>query len=234
MFGIKTRLKRYWNLRRVLARNWRTFRDEYGQRRALWEEQCVDREGNPVPWFTYPAIEYLNQLDLSHMRVLEFGSGGSTLYWARRAASVVSVEDSKSWYERMRLRMPQGVRYIHAPTQEDIVRTATEVEGPFDLIVNDGLYRYDCARATRSKLAPGGMIILDNSDWCTRTAEYYRESDLIEVDMAGFTPLCEYTMTTSFFLSRDVRLKPAHARQPVLAVGGEVVSDEALAEFVRG
>jgi hypothetical protein len=41
-------------------------------------------------------------------------------------------------------------------------------------------------------------------------------------------------MTTSFFLSRNVRLKPAHANQPVLAVGGEVVTSDDLDEFIRG
>lgn len=234
MFGIKTRVLRWWNARRTLRANLRILRDTYGQRASLMRDACLDGEGNHVPWFTYPAIEYLNQIDLSGMRVLEFGSGYSTLYWGRRTASVVSVEDSKSWYERMSPRMPANVNYILAPTQEQIIEAARKVEGKFDLIVNDGVYRYDCALATRDKLADGGMIILDNSDWCARTCAYYRDTDLIEVDMAGFTPLCEYTMTTSFFLSRNIRLKPANPCQPVLAVGGEKVTEEELSEFVRG
>lgn len=234
MFGIKTRLMRWWRTRQTLQRNWRIFRDTYGQLRSLRSESCLDAQGNTVPWFTYPAIEYLNQIDLSGIRVLEFGSGNSTLYWARRAAKVVSVEDSKSWYERMAPKMPSNVEYILAATRDAIVAAAERQAGPFDLIVNDGVYRYDCAVATRSKLADGGMVILDNSDWCARTCAYYRDSDLIEVDMAGFTPLCEYTMTTSFFLSRSIRLKPAHACQPVLAVGGEKVSEKELSEFIQG
>jgi hypothetical protein len=187
-----------------------------------------------VPWFTYPAIEYLNQLDLSHMRVLEFGSGASTLYWARRTKHVVSIEDSKSWYERMKPRLPSNVDYVNAPTRDDIVHTATELTSQFDLIINDGLYRYDCAVASRPKLADGGIVIVDNSDWCTKTCAYYRDGDLIEVDMAGFTPLNDYPMTTSFFFSRNVKLKPAHAVQPVLAIGGEVIPEDDLSEFVRG
>ena len=147
MFGIKTLLKRQVRTSKALRRNWRILRDTYGQHRSLWREQCLDANGNYVPWFTYPAIEYLNQLDLSHMRVLEFGSGFSTLYWAKRTKHVTSVEDSKSWYERMKKEMPANANYIPAPTHDDIVRAATEVEGPFDLIVNDGLYRYDCAVA---------------------------------------------------------------------------------------
>ena len=234
MFGIKTRLKRLLRTRKGLRMTRRILADDYGQRRSFDAEQCLDAKGNPVPWFTYPAIEYLNQIDLSHMRVLEFGSGFSTLYWARRTKSVVSIEDNKSWYERMKPKLPGNVTYIHAPTHDDIVRAASELQQEFDLIINDGLYRYDCAVASRSKLADGGIVIVDNSDWCAKTCAYYRDSDLIEVDMAGFTPLNEYPMTTSFFFSRSAKLKPAHDHQPVLAVGGEVVPEEDLAEYVRG
>jgi hypothetical protein len=234
LFGIKTRLKKMLRTRRGLRTNHRILSKDYGAARSFWNEQCLDGQGKPVPWFTYPAIEYLNQLDLSHMRVLEFGSGASTLYWARRTKHVVSIEDSKSWYERMKPQLPSNVDYINAPTQEEIVRAATELTSQFDLIINDGVYRYDCAVASRSKLADGGIVIVDNSDWCTKTCAYYRDSDLIEVDMAGFTPLNDYPMTTSFFFSRTVKLKPAHAVQPVLAVGGEVVPEDDLQEFVRG
>ena len=234
MFGIKTRLTRYLRTTAALRKNNRILRDDYGQRKSLWKGQCLDGAGNYVPWFTYPAIEYLNQLDLSHMRVLEFGSGYSTLYWARRTKQVTSIEDNKGWYKRIKQELPKNVEYIHAGSQDEIIKAAAALAGPFDLIVNDGVYRYDCAVTSRPKLADGGIVILDNSDWCTKTCGYYRDTDLIEVDMAGFSPLCEYPMTTSFFFSRSVRLKPAHDHQPVLAVGGEKVTEDDLYEFVRG
>ena len=234
MFGIKTRLTRLLRTRQGLARNARILRNDYGQRKSFWNNQCLDGKGNFVPWFTYPAIEYLNQLDLSHMRVLEYGSGFSTLYWAQRTRHVTSIEDSKSWYEQMQGKMAKNVNYVLAQTEEEYVAAVDKLDGPFDLIVNDGIYRLRCAHASRSKLADGGMVIVDNSDWCTKSCAFYRDSDLIEVDMAGFTPLNAYTMTTSFFLSRNIRLKPAHDRQPMLAVGGEVISEEDLSVYVRG
>jgi hypothetical protein len=40
-------------------------------------------------------------------------------------------------------------------------------------------------------------------------------------------------MTTTFFFSRSVKLKPAHERQPMLAVGGEHLTDDDLS-LVRG
>jgi hypothetical protein len=47
---------------------------------------------------TYPAIYFIEQLDLKNKVVLEFGSGASTLYFSRRCKSVISYETSRYWY----------------------------------------------------------------------------------------------------------------------------------------
>src|SRR3954469_11247374 len=124
MFGIKTKFKRYIRTKRALGRHCRILADSYAQRKSLWTEQCLDGQGNHVPWFTYPAIEYLNQLDLSGKRVLEFGSGFSTLYWAKRCGHVVSIESSKSWFEKMGPKLPKNVEYVLAETMEEMVKAA--------------------------------------------------------------------------------------------------------------
>ncbi len=234
MFGIKTRLQRLYRTKKAVATNYKILRDDYGQWKSFWNSKCLDKDGIIVPWFTYPAIEYIKQLDLSDKRVLEYGSGYSTIFWANRTKGVVAIEDDKSWYEKLKPQMPTNVNYIRVENKEEYVAAVSKVEGEFDIIINDGIYRYDCAMASRAKLADGGIIILDNSDWCTKTCAYYRDTDLIEVDMAGFTPLNAYTMTTSFFFSRNVKLKPAHDRQPILAVGGEHVTEDDLSVYVQG
>jgi len=233
MFGIKTRLQRYFRTKDSIGKNFDILRNDYGQWRSFYESKCLDGDGNYVPWLTYPAIEYIKQLDLSDKRVLEYGSGFSTMFWAKRTKSVVSIEDDKAWYEKLKPQLPGNVNYIHVKDEAEYVGAASKLESQFDIIVNDGIYRLSCAKASRPKLADGGMVILDNSDWVTQTCAFYRDSDLIEVDMAGFTPLNKYPMTTSFFFSRSVKLKPAHGEQPVLAVGGEHLSDDDLS-LVRG
>merc|ERR1711966_531323 len=42
-------------------------------------------QGEPLPLFSYPCIEYLDHLNLSSATVLEFGAGYSTFWWAKRA-----------------------------------------------------------------------------------------------------------------------------------------------------
>lgn len=66
-------------------RAWRIFKREYGYLQSLINKQCLNRNSEPIPWYTYPAIEQLDKWDFSECDVLEYGSGNSTLWWARRA-----------------------------------------------------------------------------------------------------------------------------------------------------
>ncbi len=53
------------------------------------------------PWISYTAIRSLNQYLTKKMRVFEFGSGGSTLFFAKRVEKVVSVEHHRLWFEKV-------------------------------------------------------------------------------------------------------------------------------------
>src|SRR5258708_39043915 len=48
-------------------------------------------DGTPLPWYTYPAIDFLAQRDFSNCNVLEFGGGQATLLWSARARSVLTT-----------------------------------------------------------------------------------------------------------------------------------------------
>lgn len=53
------------------------------------------------PWLAQGAILFLDQYLTKEMRVLEYGSGYSTIYFASRVAFVVSFEHYKEWYDRI-------------------------------------------------------------------------------------------------------------------------------------
>src|SRR6266702_7452961 len=73
-----------------------------GHMRSSLVHRPVARNGEPIPWMAYPATEFLECQSYARRRVLEWGSGNSTLWWARRAERVVSFESNVSWYERIR------------------------------------------------------------------------------------------------------------------------------------
>jgi len=218
------------------AKPWRVFRIlnfEYGYLRSVAADTPLDGAGAPFPWYTYPALEFLRQLDFSDKAVFEYGCGHSTLFWARRAARVVSVEHNRDWFERVRSALPATATLLYEADSDAYAAVIGRFRDGFDVIVIDGLVkgrtRLKCARAAVASLRAGGMIILDNSDWLPQSSRHLRESGLIEVDMTGFAPINDYTCTTSFYLHPAFSFRPASDRQPVPGIGGRAYNWEASA-----
>jgi hypothetical protein len=210
---------RAWRLTRILA-------VQYGYVRSVAAGRPMDADGAPCPWYTYPALEYLRQLDFSGKTVFEYGSGHSTLFWCARAARVVSVEHDRGWYELIRPQLPaESCELLQESDSDAYAATIDRVGGVFDVIVVDGLVtgrtRLKCARAAVRHLRDGGMIILDNSDWLPESSRFLRESGLIEVDMTGFAPINTYTCTTSFYLHPAFSFRPLADRQPQPGTGAQ-------------
>src|SRR6266480_3726607 len=60
-----------------------------------------------LPWFSYAAIDFLAEELTAEMEVCEYGSGGSTLFFARRTRRVFSIEDNPKWFELVTERVKQ-------------------------------------------------------------------------------------------------------------------------------
>jgi hypothetical protein len=50
------------------------------------------------PWLPFEAVHWLEIYLLPHMKVFEYGSGGSTIFLSERAGQVFSVEHDRAWY----------------------------------------------------------------------------------------------------------------------------------------
>jgi hypothetical protein len=199
--------------------------DDHGFDRSAREGLAVDRSGAPLPMYTYPTIEFLGQLDWRERRVLEFGSGQSTLWWAHRAREIWAVEHDDDWVARLREFSLPNVTCIfamrpHVATGEDYVGVVPSGER-FDVVVLDGLHYYDCARRIRQFFAPAGLVIVDNADFYPATCRILREADFLQVDMAGFKPTHRDAQVTSLFFDRAFDVPPRYERQPVTCVGGK-------------
>ena len=172
---------------------------DYGMARSLRIQAPVDRDGQPLPWYTFPAIDYLKQLDLESKSIFEYGAGFSTLFWRKRARRVVSVEDDPGWYKRITADLGPDAEVILAQDRDAYVNALTHYPR-FDIVVVDGSYRLECARVATQYLASGGMILLDNADSYADVVRVLNEASLIQVDMRGFGPANPFVWTTSLFL----------------------------------
>lgn len=142
------------------------------------------------PWWTYGAIDqvskHLAALD-GKARVFEYGSGASTIWLGRRAGEVHSVEHHGGWAEVVRRMVsetglsdvvelievpatrsdsplvPSGRRGEDGNDYADYVNAIDRLDGEFDLIVVDGRARVACMQAAARRLAPGGIILFDDT-----------------------------------------------------------------------
>jgi hypothetical protein len=80
----------------------------------------VDRNGDPVPWYTYAMIDFLRRRVSDEHRVFEYGGGYSTLWYAKRVESVVAVEDSEIWAENIRPNLPENGDIIYQSKKKSI------------------------------------------------------------------------------------------------------------------
>lgn len=202
------------------------FSRRFGHWRTLGEGKPLDENGNFLPWYTYPAIEYLTQFDYSNCTVFEWGSGYSSLFWSRRANKVISVEDNASWFDSIKTIAPVNLNLSLISQKQKYITAIQQHKDRFDIIIIDGRHRPDCARLAAEHLKNGGLIILDNSDWFTKSAKTLRSAGLIQIDFSGFGPVNDYTWTTSLFLSRSFKMKTVEPNQPRRSIGSLKVYNE--------
>jgi predicted O-methyltransferase YrrM len=126
------------------------------------------------PWLTPAAIRLLaGSLDF-HSWGLEFGSGRSTVWLARRVKRLFSVEHNPEWHEKVKKNLEfyaiGNVDYHLAPREPEgstgtpaYVRLAGELpDRELDFVLVDGIYRDQCVLACLPKLRSGGLLVIDN------------------------------------------------------------------------
>lgn len=202
------------------VKNFKILAFGYGQFKSIKKDLPVNSKGEEIPWYTYPAIEFLSQLDFSDKSVFEYGLGNSSIFWAKRAKNVISIEDNKKWYDSIYKKSLKNQQTFLVKNREEYVNFIEKSEQKFDIIVIDAKYRFDCAKKSIAFLKEGGIMILDNSDWYPDVAKYIKESGFIQVDFAGFGPMIGFTWVTSIFFSRDYNFKSINNKQPQYCIGG--------------
>lgn len=136
------------------------------------------------PWIAAGAIAYCASHLRRDMQALEWGSGRSTLWWARHVGRLISVEHDAEWHalisQRLRDQGISNVDYRYIPVDREMTggeRQVFDVAPPYvgvvdefapsslDFAVVDGHYRIACVRAAIECLKPGGLLLIDNFNW---------------------------------------------------------------------
>ena len=196
---------------------------------SIQSRRSEDLEG-PVPWITYPALRVLPQLLQPSFRVLEYGSGGSSLWFGRRVAQVVSVEHDRDWAQWVARHAGANNVIVHIPEDaelepEFLAATGSDAGRPlagasyaaeilryppgyFDVVFIDGLVRPLCTQLSMSRMSGAGFILFDNSDRQMYAPAYdlLREAGYRRIDFWGTGPVNPYEWCTSVFVHRETNL----------------------------
>jgi hypothetical protein len=140
---------------------------------VLWHE----KRHPDAPWLTKAAISFLSDWLKRTDRGVEWGSGRSTVWFAERTARVLSVENDKGWYEKVRRILTDkhltnvDYRYVEAvddpgsPNHPYVTAPSSLPKARQDFVLVDGIMRDQCAMLGMELLKPGGLLILDNANW---------------------------------------------------------------------
>lgn len=154
-----------------------------------------------LPWITFEAIDWLNSYLTKNMNVFEWGSGGSTLFFAKKAKNVVSLEHQPEWHSRISRKLAENhmancqyilkepkpssnsqnylsssPRYKNFSFEEYCKAIEPYPDNFFDLISIDGRARPSCISLALKKLRPNGFLLLDDSN----VAEYKGSRELLK------------------------------------------------------
>ena len=112
---------------------------------------CIKDE---LPWITPKSIDRLDKIMKPHFSVLEFGCGGSTLFFSNRVDFVMSYETNTDWAEKVQNIIKQKLQpgqkqnaviscYIH---KQNLIHKLSRLASVF-------------------KIAPGFDVIFIDSAW---------------------------------------------------------------------
>lgn len=128
------------------------------------------------PWWVPGAIAFMQAYLHPSSRVLELGAGGSTLFFADRSESVLSVESDKAWFQKvqneLQRRNQKNVELVLIPAESSQVEFINSLPDEFfDCILIDSHKSLDrglLAKCVTPKLKHGGYLVIDNYSWLHR------------------------------------------------------------------
>ena len=118
------------------------------------------------PWLSYGAIIALEEILTADKKVLEFGAGGSTVFFSRRCKSVKTFECNHDWVDRVKVAVGNNTEIICSDIEETLMSIEKEKSESYDIILLDNGPDYTCRKRILDViprlLAVGGYFVIDN------------------------------------------------------------------------
>jgi len=167
------------------------------------------RNGNlePKPLLTDSFLNWFETYDWSNKKLLELGSGNSTLYFSKFFKSVLSYETNEEWFIKLKSKTEDNVMLQKVDSIFSYLKNNTENINDFDVILID-------SGENRSKISDWlidskfkGVIFFDNSDWNRRSIGNFLKNDFLEIPFFGLKPVYDYLSCTSVVIPSNLMNK---------------------------
>ncbi|WP_299463155.1 FkbM family methyltransferase [uncultured Microscilla sp.] len=167
------------------------------------KKQAVDKNNQPLPWYTYSFIKFLEPRLNKNLNVFEYGCGNSTRWYAQLTQKVTSVEHNKTWFDKIKGQLPDNASVLFKTLKdgESYERAVAQNNMLYHLIVVDGRKRNKSVKQSIEWLTNDGVLILDNSE-----RDAYQESfDLLKakgfkhISFWGMLPIVAHNSCSTIF-----------------------------------
>ena len=198
-------IRRFWILKLFLNKK-QTFLYKSGWIDSFKAKKPVDKNGNPVPWLSISSLMFLDDRLKKSFRILEYGAGNSSLYFAEKCLSVDSIEHDKVWYEIIRKNHSQANSKIYLfSLGDEYVNAINNLRDDYDIILIDGRQRNECTIFSVDYLSSSGVLILDDSERerYLPAIDFLKEKGFKEIKFWGFNLGSVELKATSIFYKEN-------------------------------
>ncbi|AQG81588.1 hypothetical protein AWR27_21115 [Spirosoma montaniterrae] len=193
-----------------------------GWLRSVRRMQAIDVTDCPIPWLSYPFIEFIEPRLNKFMNVYEYGSGNSTRWFAKRVGLIHAIEHSLDWYNTIKGNLPDNAILVYEPLElkadyHDMAFMDVNDETPYslniktrnllyDIVIVDGVNRNNCIANSIGCVSSNGVIIVDNLEYSGQMQaglNLLKDAGFKRLEFWGLSPIV-YTKTgTGLFYRPD-------------------------------
>lgn len=173
--------------------------------RTFETKTAVDKNGNPIPWWTYSFIDFITPRLKNDFDVFEYGCGNSTIWLAERVKSIKSVENNNGWFKLISQKLPANAEVVYRQLENGYTKEVTQSRKKYHIIIIDGRERVESAKNSIEYLQENGVIIFDNSDrgQYTEALQLLKENNFKRLDFYGIGPVTPIKTCTSIFYKKN-------------------------------
>lgn len=116
-----------------------------------------------LPFMSVDTVDFFDHNIKDDMTVFEWGSGGSTIYFAQKVKNIISVENDQEWFnfvsQILKERFVGNYNIVFSPKKEEYINHIDQYNDLFDIVIVDGMCREDCLIKAQFKVKIGGWLI---------------------------------------------------------------------------